>query len=77
MAIIQSGNDPDCKHEKTTPEERSLLGCVPVYVSNCLACGEYLMRFPTEDEVPKATMEKAFDATQQALRVLSQDPKAN
>lgn len=68
MAIIQSGNDPTCKHEKTTKEEKSLLGLIPIFASNCLSCGEFLFRFPSEDEVSKKEMENTFDQTQKLLK---------
>ena len=66
--IIQQGNNPNCQHEKTTPEEKSAFGLVPIYASNCLACGEFLFRFPKEDEVPRKDMEKAFEQTDNLLK---------
>jgi hypothetical protein len=67
MSEIQSGNDPNCKHEKTTPEEKGAFGLVPVYTSNCLSCGEPLFRFPSEQEVSKKDMENAFEQTSNLL----------
>ena len=68
MAIIQGGNDSTCKHEKTTPEEKGAFGLIPVYMSNCLSCGEFLFRFPAESEVSKKDMENAFDQTENLLK---------
>jgi hypothetical protein len=68
MAIIQQGNNPACKHEKTTPEEKAAFGLVPVYTSNCADCGEFLFRFPDETEVSKKDMENAFDQTSNLIK---------
>jgi hypothetical protein len=68
MAIIQCGNDPDCKHEKATKEEKASLGLIPIYESNCLVCGSYLFRFPGENEVSKEEMKNRFDQTERLLK---------
>jgi len=68
MSIIQQGNDPNCKHEKTTPEEKEAFGLVPIYTSNCLSCGEFLFRFPSEQEIPKKEMEDRFEQTEKLLK---------
>jgi hypothetical protein len=70
MAMIQSGNDPNCKHEKQTPEERSFLGHVPIYATNCLACGEFLFRFPSKEEVSPEAMNQAFEKTSEMIEGL-------
>ena len=67
MAIIQSGNVPGCEHKRTSPEEKAAFGFIPIFASNCLDCGEFLFRFPKEEETPKKEMEAAFDATHDAL----------
>jgi hypothetical protein len=68
MAIIQSGNDPSCKHEQASPEEKMLFGLVPVYASNCARCGEFLFRFPSESEVSRKDMENTFEQTENLLK---------
>lgn len=68
MAIIQGGNDPSCRHERTSKEEKALFGLIPIYESNCLSCGEYLFRFPSEEEVSKKEMENTFDQTQKLIK---------
>jgi len=67
MAIMQTG-DPNCKHEKTTPWEKMSMGFVPMYEANCATCGEYLMKFPSKEEVPMEKMENAFEQTQNILK---------
>jgi hypothetical protein len=65
--VEMKAGDPNCKHETTTPWEKMSLGLVPMYHANCAACGEYLMKFPSEEEVPKEKMMNAFDQTQNLL----------
>ena len=67
MAEMKIG-DPNCKHETTTPWEKMSLGLVPMYCANCATCGEYLMKFPSEEEVSKKDMENAFDQTQNLIQ---------
>ena len=67
MAEMKLG-DPNCKHEKTTPWEPMNLGLVPMYCANCADCGEYLMKFPSEEEVPKEKMLNAFEQTENLLK---------
>lgn len=67
MPIFQAG-DPNCPHTEATKEEKGAFGLVPVYMSNCLKCGEFMFRFPSEAEVPKKEMENAFDQTENLLK---------
>ncbi len=68
MSIVQSGDDPSCKHGETTPWEKGAFALVPVFTANCLRCGEFLFKFPSSDEVSSKEMDNAFDQSHKLLR---------
>jgi hypothetical protein len=67
MAIIQGGNIPGCKHERLGAWEKSALGFIPILQTNCADCGEWIFRFPKEEETSKKEMEASFEATDNAI----------
>jgi hypothetical protein len=53
---------------------RQVLVLIPVYMRFC-SCGEWEIRFPPENEVPRKEMLNSFEASQIYLKRLMKKPR--